>query len=107
MANALGLLWAGPLSIVEPRLADQVMAVVREALSNAVRHAHATTLTIAISVGDELAVEVTDDGVGLAEDVTQSGLRNMRRRAEELGGKFTVTTPAGGHGLSVRWTVPL
>ncbi|KAF0967360.1 GAF domain-containing sensor histidine kinase [Gordonia sp. YY1] len=98
---------AGPLSIVEPRLADQVIAVVREALSNAVRYAHATTLTVAISVADDLVVEVTDDGVGLDGDVTASGLTNMRRRAEELGGTFSLTTPEAGHGLSVRWTVPL
>ncbi len=78
---------AGPLSIVEPRLADQVIAVVREALSNAVRYAHATTLTVAISVADDLAVEVTDDGgVGLDEDVTPSGLTNMRRRARNWAG---------------------
>ncbi|ASR02457.1 sensor histidine kinase [Gordonia rubripertincta] len=98
---------AGPLSIVSPRLADQVVAVVREALSNAVRYANATTVTVAISVGDELAVEVTDDGIGLPEDVTPSGLKNLRDRAERLGGTFALSTPGSGRGLSVRWSVPL
>ena len=98
---------AGPLSIVEPRLADQVVAVVREALSNAVRYAHATTVMVSIAVDDELAVEVTDDGVGLPEDVTPSGLKNLQTRAVESGGSFALTTPGSGHGLCVRWSVPL
>ncbi|MBD0862034.1 GAF domain-containing protein [Gordonia sp. zg691] len=98
---------AGPLSAVGPRLADQVVAVVREALSNAVRYAQATTITVSISVAERLTVEVVDDGVGLPEDVTPSGLRNLRLRAEESNGVLELLTSAGGHGLNVRWSVPL
>lgn len=54
--------YTGPLSVVEAVLADHAEAVVREAVSNAVRHAKATTLTINVAVGDDLRIDVVDDG---------------------------------------------
>lgn len=60
----------GPLSVVEPVLADHAEAVVSEAVSNAVRHAGATELTVQIKVEDELAIEVADNGRGMPEVVT-------------------------------------
>jgi signal transduction histidine kinase len=80
--------------------------VVREAVSNAVRHANAATLTVNVSVGDDLCIEVVDDGQGIADDVTASGLTNLRQRAEDAGGSFSVeATPAGG--TKLRWCAPL
>jgi two-component system sensor histidine kinase DevS len=57
--------YRGPLSVVEGALAEEAEAVVVEAITNAVRHAAATKLTIAIEVADELCVDVIDNGQGL------------------------------------------
>ncbi len=65
--------YVGPLSVVEPGLADHAEAVVREAVSNAVRHAEASSLSITVRVEDELAIEVIDDGRGMPADVKPSG----------------------------------
>ncbi|XTK97623.1 ATP-binding protein [Mycobacterium tuberculosis] len=56
--------FGGPLSVVDSALADQAEAVVREAVSNAVRHAKASTLTVRVKVDDDLCIEVTDNGAG-------------------------------------------
>ncbi len=53
-----------PLSVVDAALADHAEAVVREAASNAVRQANAATLTVTVKVGDDLGIEVVDDGQG-------------------------------------------
>ncbi|ULE35418.1 sensor histidine kinase [Mycobacterium sp. IDR2000157661] len=98
--------FSGPLSVVDGVLADHAEAVVREAVSNAVRHAAASTLAVSVEVGDELTIEVTDDGKGIAEDVTGSGLTNLRRRADDVGGLLSLAPgPAGGTRL--RWSAPL
>ncbi|MGD9622834.1 MAG: GAF domain-containing protein [Mycolicibacterium sp.] len=96
----------GPLSVIEPTLADHAEAVVREAVSNAVRHANCTTLAVTVSVDDEFRVEVRDNGRGIDADVTKSGLTNLRRRAAEVGGSFTVTAAPDG-GTHLIWQAPL
>lgn len=98
--------FAGPLSVVEPTLADHAEAVVREAVSNAVRHGGARSLTVNVRVNDDLHLEVTDDGCGMPADVTPSGLHNMQARAEEVGGQLAVESVPGG-GTTVRWSAPL
>ena len=98
--------YVGPLSVVDGTLADHAEAVVREAVSNAVRHAQARTLTVHVRVEDELCIQVVDDGRGVPPDVTASGLDNLRSRAHEVGGEFSVSAgPTGGTVL--RWTAPL
>jgi signal transduction histidine kinase len=96
----------GPLSVVDATLADHAEAVVREAVSNAVRHAEATTLNIRVNVEDELTIEVSDNGRGMISPANESGLRNLRQRAEDVGGEFTVGTAPGG-GTALRWSAPL
>jgi two-component system sensor histidine kinase DevS len=96
----------GPLSVVDATLADHAEAVVREAVSNAVRHAHATELSIDVKVADDLCIEVLDNGPGISGDITESGLANLRRRAEESGGFLTVEKAADG-GTLLRWSAPL
>lgn len=96
----------GPLSVVDATLADHAEAVVREAVSNAVRHARATTLTVSVKVGDDLLIEVVDDGQGVPDDITGSGLTNLRRRAGDVGGDFTIERAPGG-GTLLRWSAPL
>lgn len=98
--------FVGPLSVIDATLADHAEAVVREAVSNAVRHAHARTLTVQVRVEDELSIEVTDDGCGLPGDITPSGLNNLRIRAHKVGGTFSVGTGAAG-GTVLRWVAPL
>jgi signal transduction histidine kinase len=96
----------GPLSIVDAVLADHAEAVVREAVSNAIRHAEATSLEIRITAADELCIEVVDDGCGIGENVTSSGLDNLRQRAADVGGTFAVEAgPVGG--TLLRWSAPL
>lgn len=96
----------GPLSVVDAVLADHAEAVVREAVSNAVRHANATTLAVNIKVEDDLRIEVIDDGQGVPADVTGSGLTNLGRRAAELGGDFRIERAPSG-GTVLRWSAPL
>ncbi|WP_428847326.1 sensor histidine kinase [Mycolicibacterium cosmeticum] len=98
--------FGGPLSVVDADLADHAEAVVREAVSNAVRHADATTLSVNVNVEDHLSIEVIDDGRGIGGDVTRSGLNNLRQRAEEVGGSFLVESRPEG-GTVLRWSAPL
>jgi two-component system, NarL family, sensor histidine kinase DevS len=98
--------YVGPLSVVDATLADHAEAVVREAVSNTVRHADSTTLTVTVTVDDDLTIEVADNGRGIGADVTGSGLTNLRRRAEDVGGSFSVRAAPGG-GTHLMWRAPL
>ncbi len=98
--------FVGPLSVVDAALADHAEAVVREAVSNAVRHANATVLSVSVSVEDDLRIEVTDNGKGVPEEITGSGLENLRRRAEAVDGDFSIER-AGSGGTVLRWSAPL
>ncbi|MGZ8808315.1 MAG: sensor histidine kinase [Mycobacterium sp.] len=98
--------YMGPLSVVDVTLADHAEAVVREAVSNAVRHAEAVSLAISVAVEDELTIEVVDNGRGINGEITGSGLTNLRKRADDAGGAFTVeSVPTGGTKLT--WSAPL
>jgi len=98
--------FVGPLSVVGAALADHAEAVVREAVSNAVRHADASTLQVSVAVGDNLRIEVVDNGKGISGDITGSGLKNLAMRARDAGGSLSVEANPGG-GTVVRWTAPL
>ncbi|TVT51514.1 GAF domain-containing protein [Amycolatopsis rhizosphaerae] len=101
---------SGALGVVSPALAEHAEAVVREAVSNVVRHAHASAVTITISVEDDFAIDITDNGVGIPDTVATSGLHNLRERAEQAGGVFTVQRlENGGHGGGTRlfWCAPV
>jgi PAS domain S-box-containing protein len=97
----------GPIDTATPPTeATAVLAVVREALANVARHARASTARIEISASDGIEVVVVDDGVGIPDDRRESGLRNLRERAEELGGSFAVT-PGDSGGTVLRWQIPV
>lgn len=98
---------SGPLSVVAADLADHAEAVVREAVSNAVRHSGADTVTVTIDVSDDLTLLISDDGHGIPENITTSGLQNLTRRAEDLGGSFVFGRNPDGKGTLLRWAVPL
>ncbi len=105
LGTAVDVTFSGPVDDrVPPHLTDDVVAVVREALSNAARHAHADTVRIAVALaGDQVEVEVSDDGIGLDNPTRSSGLTNLRRRAERHHGTFDITSlPQGG--TTLRWT---
>ena len=85
-------------------LPDDAIAVLREALSNTVRHAHASTVDVQITAAHRvLTVDVTDNGVGIGRPASASGLATLRRRAETDGGTLHLHTPPGG-GTHVAWT---
>jgi two-component system, NarL family, sensor histidine kinase DevS len=96
----------GPVrTLVGALVAPDLLAVLGEALSNATRHAEASAVDVVVSAGDEIVVRVTDDGKGLAEGVLESGLGNMRQRAQKHGGTFVVDSEPGA-GTTVTWSVP-
>ncbi len=98
----------GPIdSAVPDELRPDLLAVVREALSNVARHARASAVDVRIRVGEgRLRVTVADNGVGVAGAAERGGLANMRQRAVRHGGTFDVL-PTQPTGTTVEWTVPL
>ncbi|WP_189867380.1 sensor histidine kinase [Streptomyces poonensis] len=88
--------------------AGHLLAVLREALSNAARHARATTVDVTVEAADRtLRLTVTDNGRGIDPAATRrSGLANLRSRAEELGGTFRLAR-RDPTGTLLEWTVPL
>jgi signal transduction histidine kinase len=94
-------------TLVPPQVAVHAVAVVREAVSNVVRHAGASSVTVEVRAGaDGLVVDVVDDGVGTGPDAARSGLVNLARRAGECGGTCVVG-PVAPHGTRLTWRVPL
>jgi len=96
-------------TVVPDDVGSEVLATLREALSNVARHAAATKVEINVAAGDEIALRVGDNGRGLPADGHHGGglgLRNMASRAERLGGRFSARAEAGG-GTVVEWAVPL
>jgi signal transduction histidine kinase len=86
-------------------LVHDVIAVVRELVTNVVRHAQASRLTVAVTVTDAVSVVVTDDGRGLPAITVRSGLTNLADRAERRGGRLM--TSSGDSGTEVSWSVPV
>jgi signal transduction histidine kinase len=86
---------------------DHLLAALREAVTNVVRHSRASTVEVRIAVDDQLVLEVLDDGVGVDPTVRRrSGLANLASRAAELGGSCELLARPGG-GTCLRWVVPL
>ncbi|NEW48948.1 GAF domain-containing sensor histidine kinase [Nocardia cyriacigeorgica] len=98
---------SGPVSVLSPTMFDHVEAVLREALSNVVRHARASAVAVKLTIGDDVVIEVIDDGIGLPDIIERhSGLANMAARTQEAGGTFGVEpNPSGG--TILRWSVPM
>ncbi len=97
---------SGPLSAVSLDLRGDIVAVVRESLSNVARHAVATAANVDIDVGSQVEVRVADDGTGPPpNDQNSSGLKNLAERAQARGGELQVGVSELG-GTLVRWSVP-
>jgi signal transduction histidine kinase len=114
MASSLGMrpeiIFQGPIDNAVPQhVADHVLAVLREALTNVGKHAQATRCTVTISVADDVILEVSDNGAGIRiplADGAGLGLVNLRSRAEKLKGSFEVQVNEEG-GTRLLWRVPL
>ncbi|MET7859808.1 GAF domain-containing protein [Streptomyces sp. NPDC005318] len=107
----------GPVdSLVGELTGKNLIAALREALSNAFRHAEASLIDVVVDATaalpdgrDAVRLSVADDGVGIPEGSRRSGLRNLARRAESLGGAswFGPGIGEGGGGTTVVWEAPL
>jgi signal transduction histidine kinase len=104
-------LGAGLGAVISPEAAGQALAALREALSNAARHAQASQVDVIVDVsaGGMLTVRVTDDGIGIPAEGRRSGLRNLASRAEKLGGELRLEPAdpsASPPGTTLEWRVP-
>jgi len=97
--------WPDVLLTMEQR--RNCFLVVKEALHNIVKHAHATQVGLRITLADGLVVEIADDGRGTSPSSDArngNGLRNMRKRIEAIGGRFRMEQR---NGTMIHFTVPL
>jgi signal transduction histidine kinase len=108
--GALGFAPALRISGLLDGLTDEVgkhlLSVLREALSNAARHASASKVDVTVEAGVELALVVRDNGTGIKKTGRHSGLANLAERAKMLGGALH-SGPAEGGGTTLEWRVPL
>jgi signal transduction histidine kinase len=104
------VLFDGPVDSSTPEgLAADLLATLREALSNVARHARASRVDVTLAVDDaQLVLRVTDDGVGppAADQTRGHGVDNMAARAADRGGSFAIR-PTGASGTVVEWRVPV
>jgi signal transduction histidine kinase len=99
----------GPIDTVVPAtLTAHLLPVLREALANVARHANATQVVVTVRVESDLTLEVVDNGTGDVDGTRGggNGLRNITRRALDLGGHADISPRSGG-GTRVHWVVPL
>jgi len=98
--------FSGPVDlVVTGSLADDVLAVAREALTNTARHARAEMSSMRLTTdGTAIQLTVDDDGHGIGESTRRSGLSNLEARAHARGGSCTVDS--GPTGTRLTWRVP-
>lgn len=98
----------GPLdSTVPASVRPQILAAIRESLSNVVRHAQASTVRVEVIVtGQDVTARVCDDGIGISSSDRRSGLRNLEERAAALGGAVRLE-PNQPHGTVLELRAPL
>ena len=109
-AAALGfapaLRLAGPVDALPPEIADNLLHVLREGLSNAARHAKPTAVDVSVEAGSDAVLLVRDNGSGMKPGGRRSGLANLAERASLLGGSMQTRDAAGG-GTELEWRAPL
>ena len=101
--------FVGPVdTMASAATSEHVVAMLREALTNAAKHARAKRVDVMVEADTtSITVMVTDDGVGLTDSVRRSGLANMSSRAAELGGECVIERVSDLGGTRVRWRVPV
>lgn len=99
---------SGQVDALPAGVADNLLAALREALSNVARHSQASAVSVAISATEAgAALTVTDDGVGPPPHLTrQSGVANLASRAARLGGVSSLLPAPSGSGAQLHWQVP-
>jgi len=101
-----------PAAAITPEARHNVFLAAREAVNNVVKHAKATEVSVRLSVeAGRVVLEIEDDGRGLADladpaKKLRNGMRNMRKRMEDIGGSFEIT-PGAQRGAKVRLTAPI
>jgi signal transduction histidine kinase len=97
----------GPVDTLIPGvIAEQMLAVLRESLSNVAKHSQASAVAIQLRADSDAAeLTVQDNGVGIPAGTHRSGLANMSARAKDLGGSFDAVSD--GTGTTAKWWVPL
>jgi PAS domain S-box-containing protein len=100
-----------PEESLPPRMQHELLRFAQEAISNAVRHAKATVVSVTLRwESPNLILQVKDNGSGISKASLEKsegfGLRNMRTRASQIDGKLDITT-AAGHGTSIVLTTPI
>ena len=101
-----------PAALISPDVRHNIFLAFKEAITNVVRHAHASAVQIRLRLEPaRFTLEIEDNGRGIAgmdEKAAQSrnGLRNMRKRMEDVGGNFTIG-PGSEVGTVVRLTAPI
>lgn len=100
--------FVGPVdSLVPPETLEHLVAVLREALTNAAKHASASRVEVLVEVQSGwLLAAVTDDGIGLGDSGRRSGLANIASRALTLGGESSVERVGDSGGTRLTWRVP-
>ncbi len=99
--------FSGVIDAVGHDVGEDVLAVVRESLSNVARHARAASAEVDVTAtADRLTVDIRDDGIGIGSTDRRSGLDNLRRRADRRDGTCTVG-PREPTGTWLSWSVPL
>lgn len=93
-------------ALVPQHLVEHVHAVVREGISNAVRHSKGSQVLLEVDVHESVTITVADDGIGTPPQGRRSGLRNLHRRAEACAGEARIEPREGG-GTVLCWTAPL
>jgi signal transduction histidine kinase len=97
----------GPLDEEVPgEVGEHLLSALREALSNAARHAGASSVDVTVDCGTDLALLVRDNGTGPGRSTRRSGLTNLAERARALGGRLRVGRAEGG-GTDLEWRVAL
>ncbi|WP_153504768.1 sensor histidine kinase [Cumulibacter manganitolerans] len=108
--------FSGPVESVVPELVvDDLAAVVREALTNVAKHSGAGQAAVLLGAdGDQLTLEVVDDGAGLGSATRRSGIANLEKRARRHRGTLRLTdasarypTSSARRGVHLSWTIPL
>jgi two-component system, NarL family, sensor histidine kinase DevS len=97
----------GVIDAVPEEVAAQLLPVLREVLSNIGRHAHASAAVVTVMADDSMTLRVSDNGTGIPDDAEYgNGIKNVTRRASDLGGSCTIAANAGG-GTTLEWLVPI
>jgi two-component system, NarL family, sensor histidine kinase DevS len=91
---------------IPAEIGEHLLHALREALSNAARHGHATHVDVTVLADGKLSLLVRDNGTGIKDTTHRSGLANLAQRAERYGGALTVG-PARDGGTELHWEVPL